>query len=109
MLDNYYLGRAVEGGLIGLLALLALLVGSLVVALAARRRFLQVGDDTTGELVNGIVGSITAFAVIGLILDVPGFAQISFLQYLLVALAGIAATVAREAEGASPESVSAAP
>lgn len=101
VLDNYYLGRVVEGGLVGLLALVALLLGTLFVAVAARRRFTEIGDHSTGELVNGLVGSITAFVVIGLILDVPGFQQISSLQYLLIALAGVAATAARE-EPADP-------
>lgn len=96
VLDNYYLGRAVEGGLLGLLALVVLLLGIVLVAVAARRRFADLGDDSTSELVNGIVGSITALIVIGLILDVPAFQQISTLQFLLVALAGVAATVANE-------------
>ena len=38
--------------------------------------------------------------MIGLILDVPAFPQISTLQYLLIALAGVAATASRESVAA---------
>ena len=100
VLDNYYLGRAVEGGLVGLLAVVAMLVGAVCVAVAARRRFIALGDVGSGELVNGVVGSLTALVVIGLILDVPAFPQISTLQYLLIALAGVAATASRESVAA---------
>ncbi len=96
VLDNYYLGRAVEGGLVGLLVVVLMLLGALAIAAAARRRFADSGDHGSSELVNGLVGSITALVVIGLILDVPAFQQISTLQYLLIALAGVAATVSRE-------------
>lgn len=95
VLDNFYLSRTVESGLLGLAAVVALLVGAWCIAAAARRRFTEAGDDAMAELVNGIVGALTALMVIGLILDVPAFVQISSVMYLLVALAGAAAVVSR--------------
>jgi len=100
VLDNYYLTRAVESGLIGAATIVVMLVGAWLIASSARRRLADAGELATAELVNGIVGAITAFIVIGLILDVPGFIQISMLQYVVIALAGVAAMVSHQASAA---------
>lgn len=91
VLDNYYLTRLVESGIVGLLALVLLLGGALGIAFRASRRGLVSPDPGAFELVNGIVGAITAVSVVALILDIGGFAQISTLVYVLVGLAGAAA------------------
>lgn len=96
VLDNQYLTRLVEAGVVGLLGLLVLLAGAWCMAAMARRRFLDSGRTAEAEIANGVLGALTAVAVIGLILDIPGFAQISSLQVILVALAGAALFVSSD-------------
>lgn len=91
VLDNFYLTRLVESGVVGLLALLLMVGGAWAIAVRASRRAVVSPGAGDFELVNGILGSITAVAVVALILDLGGFAQISTLLYVLVALAGAAA------------------
>jgi putative inorganic carbon (HCO3(-)) transporter len=91
VLDNFYLTRLVESGLVGLLAQLLMVGGAWVIVLRASRRAVVSPGAGDFELVNGILGSITAVAVVAIILDLGGFAQIYTLLYLLVALAGAAA------------------
>jgi putative inorganic carbon (HCO3(-)) transporter len=91
VLDNFYLTRMVESGLVGVLSLLLMIGGAWVVALRASRRALVSPGAGDFELVNGILGSISAVAVVAVILDIGGFAQIWTLTYVLVALAGAAA------------------
>jgi putative inorganic carbon (HCO3(-)) transporter len=97
VLDNFYLTRLVESGLVGLLALVAMVGGAWTIARGASRRAVVSPGAGDFELVNGILGSITAVAVVALILDIGGFAQISTLLYVLVALAGSAALTIRSA------------
>ncbi|MFC5679530.1 O-antigen ligase family protein [Aeromicrobium endophyticum] len=93
VLDNFYLTRLVESGIVGLLALVLMVGGAWTIALRASRRAVVSPGAGDFELVNGILGSITAVAVVAVILDLGGFAQISTLLYVLVALAGAAALV----------------
>jgi putative inorganic carbon (HCO3(-)) transporter len=97
VLDNFYLTRLVESGVVGLAALLVLVGGAWVVAFRASRRGVTSPGAGDFELVNGILGAVTAIAVVALILDLGGFAQISTLLYVLVALAGAAALTTRSA------------
>jgi putative inorganic carbon (HCO3(-)) transporter len=104
VLDNHYLTRLVEAGLVGLGCLLVMVVGAWVVALRASRRAAGSADAGAFELVNGVLGALTAVIVIALILDIGGFAQISNLLYVLIALAGASAlatsTTTTTSEGA---------
>lgn len=97
VLDNSYLTRTVESGLIGLLSFVIFLGGAWCIAFAASRRAVTSPDRGEFELVNGILGALSAVVVVALILDVGGFAQISTLIYVLVALAGSAALISRRA------------
>jgi O-antigen ligase len=97
VLDNFYLTRLVESGIVGLAALLAMVGGTWLIAFGASRRAVTSPGVGDFELVNGILGSVTAIAVVALILDIGGFAQISTLLYVLVALAGSAALTTRSA------------
>jgi putative inorganic carbon (hco3(-)) transporter len=86
VLDNQYLSRLMETGLIGLASYVAFLVVALFLAI----RGAQVASRPTAELSSAIAGSLLATIVIGLILDTAGFAQIWYLTWLLIALAGAA-------------------
>lgn len=90
VLDNYYLTRLVESGVVGLVAMVLLIGGAWSIALRASRQGMVSADRGAFELVNGILGSVTAVAIVALILDIGGFAQISTLLYVLVGLAGAA-------------------
>lgn len=95
VLDNFYLTRLVEAGLVGLVSLVLLIGGAWCIAWRAARQAAASPDAGAVELVNGLLGALTAVAVVGLILDIGGFAQISTLTYVLVALAGAATLATR--------------
>jgi putative inorganic carbon (hco3(-)) transporter len=97
VLDDFYLTRAVEAGLLGALALVALTAGAWCIAARASRRARTSADAGAFELVNGVLGALTGVAVVALILDIGGFAQISTLQYVLIAVAGSSALATRSA------------
>lgn len=84
VLDNEYLSQLMETGVLGLLALVAVLGVALAYALAAAGRR-WAGRDTA-ELANGLAGAVAALIVISTILDVSAFVQISTLLWLLVGL-----------------------
>ncbi|MBJ8340474.1 O-antigen ligase family protein [Antrihabitans sp. YC3-6] len=86
VLDSQYLSRLMETGLIGLVSYLVFLFVPLILAI----RGAQVASRSTAELSSAIAGSLIATIVIGLILDTAGFAQIWYLTWLLIALAGAA-------------------
>jgi putative inorganic carbon (hco3(-)) transporter len=103
VLDNQYLGRLMETGVIGVLTFVLLLCAGFGVALVASRRFAQRAvraehrRDDAGmfELTRGIAAAIAAIAVIAIILDISGFAQIWLLMWIFLALAGSAFYVVR--------------
>ncbi len=95
VLDNFYLTWLIESGVVGLVALVMMVGGAWGIAFRASRRGVTSPGVGDFELVNGIVGAVTAIAVVALILDIGGFAQISTLLYVLVALAGSAALITR--------------
>jgi putative inorganic carbon (HCO3(-)) transporter len=100
VLDNYYLTRLVEAGVLGLGCMLAMFIGAWVICLRASRRAVTSADPGTFELVNGVLGALSAIIVIATILDIGGFAQISNLLYVLVALAGASAVATSPPDGA---------
>lgn len=85
VLDNEYLGRLMEGGVLGLLGLLLLLGVSIWYAARARSRCT---DEATRELINGVLGALVALTIVSTILDVSGFQQISMIRWMLAVLAG---------------------
>jgi putative inorganic carbon (HCO3(-)) transporter len=97
VLDNFYLTRLLEAGVVGLVALVLMILGAWVIAFRSSRQSLVSPGAGDFELVNGVLGAITTVVVVALILDIGGFAQIFTLMYVLVALAGSAALVTRSA------------
>lgn len=85
VLDNDYLAQLMQVGLIGVAALIVFyLVGAMSGIVAAVR--LRSTGGPLAELVPGVLASVLIVMVIGLILDIGGFAQVSLLSTVLVAL-----------------------
>lgn len=100
VLDNQYLGRLMETGVVGLVTFVALLGTAFVYVVLASHRFARRSGGTGTdagmfELTRGLGGALAAFAVVALILDVSGFAQIWLMMWVLVALAGSSYFIAR--------------
>lgn len=90
VLDNQYLSRLMEAGVIGAASFVAVLaIGLLFAVKASASR-----NRSVAELGGGISGSIAAVIVISLILDTSGFIQIWYLSWILIALAGAACHLA---------------
>ncbi|TWS21548.1 O-antigen ligase family protein [Tsukamurella asaccharolytica] len=101
VLDNQYISRLMEAGVIGL----ATFVAALVIALVLACRASAAKDQAIAELGGGIAGCIAAMLVISLILDTAGFIQIWYLTWLFVALAGVVYSLRRESEASTPAPV----
>ncbi|MBF9326929.1 O-antigen ligase family protein [Mycobacteroides chelonae] len=87
VLDNEYLSRLIEGGILGLLTLIVLMITAIMYAARARNRC---EDVPTTELINGVLGALVALTVVASVLDVSAFQQISMVRWLLIVLAGAA-------------------
>ncbi|WP_336669519.1 O-antigen ligase family protein [Tsukamurella sp. USMM236] len=101
VLDNQYVSRLMEAGVIGFATFVAALVVGLLLALRSSRS----KNPSIAELSGGIAGALAAVAVISLILDTAGFVQIWFLTWILIALAGVANSLRKDdeaARGAAP-------
>ncbi|MFD4368334.1 O-antigen ligase family protein [Rhodococcus sp. NPDC058521] len=107
VLDNQYLARLMETGVVGLATYVALLISAFVCALVASGRFSRARFDAPTramrrdavamlELTRGVAGAMAALIVISSILDVAGFVQIWFLTWILVALTGSTLHVSRK-------------
>lgn len=117
VLDNQYLGRLMETGVFGVATFVLLLLAAFGYAVAASRRLgarraehsieSVAGHSGDGmfELTQGIAAAIAAIAVIAIILDISGFAQIWLLMWILAALAGSAFQIARADSAADLECV----
>ena len=84
VLDNEYLGRLMERGVVGLVSFVALLVVGIAAAAIATRRALREGDRASVDLYASLAASLAALATISTILDISGFLQISTLMYVLI-------------------------
>lgn len=108
LLDNGYLGRLVETGLLGLLSFVAVLGWSLREAARARTIFLgggTAGDEGAAALSGGILASLLALAIGTLFLDLGAFLQAWFSVWCLIGLCGCVGALARaqlEARSTSP-------
>ena len=85
ILDNQYLGLAVETGLVGLTAFVTLLVAGL---LAARRAKSAAADRLTAQLATGLIGAVAAGAVTLALFDGLSFAMMAGVLFLVLGLCG---------------------
>lgn len=85
VLDNQYLSRLIEAGVIGLGAYIIVLAVPLALALRASRR----APPELSDLIRGIAAALSAVMVINLVLDTAAFPQIWTLTWILIAFAGI--------------------
>jgi hypothetical protein len=88
-LDNQYLGSLVEGGLVGLLTMVALLLGTVVVALRLARR-LPPGPDRVLAL--AMTASLATAMVLFASFDAYSFPMCMGTVFLLIGLVGAAVT-----------------
>jgi hypothetical protein len=92
--DDQYLYRLSETGMFGLLAYVLLLGTSLVLAIRAflnvRHRKVSGVPAASAHLFLGLTASLTAYAVMNIVLDVGGFVQIWTTMWLLVATSAVA-------------------
>lgn len=97
VLDNEYLSRLMEVGLLGMATFAAIFITGAIAAGIAVIRAMRAHDRGRVDLAAGVLAGIAVIGVIATILDVNGFAQISMLMILLVALASVLMRGADEA------------
>lgn len=85
ILDNQYLGSLVETGILGLLALLALVFGAVVVASMLRSRS---RDDETRDFAQALVAGLLVIGVCSVTFDSFSFPMCSGTLVLLIGLTG---------------------
>ena len=88
VLDNQYLSELVESGLVGVVALVAVLV--VVFAVTTRARVVDPDPDGR-DLAAGLSASLAVVATVDLVLDTAGFAQVLVLGWVVIGLCGSAA------------------
>lgn len=89
VLDNQFLGRLIEAGLLGLLSFVLLLAAPTYQAMKAAKRFdrtRSAPEAIAHELSIGLVGSMVSVLVINLVLDTTGFVQAWQTMWVLMAL-----------------------
>lgn len=89
VLDNQYLGRLIEGGMLGLISFVLLMSAAMYKAARAARMFDRSGsapEAIAKELSIGLVGSLVSIMVINLVLDTTGFVQAWTAMWVLIAL-----------------------
>jgi O-antigen ligase len=106
VLDNQYLGTAIEVGILGLLALILLFAVAIFTARGARRRSLDVGRR---DIAQGLAASATVAMVLFATFDAFSFPMASGMTFLVVGVIGAAWRLSRgEPAGiAPPEAVGA--
>ncbi|HSV64497.1 MAG TPA: O-antigen ligase family protein [Mycobacteriales bacterium] len=85
ILDNQYLDQVIESGIVGLLAMVAVLV---VAVRYAVRSVSRQRDPVAAELASGVAGAIVTIITTDAVLDSAAFVQISTIGALLVGLSG---------------------
>lgn len=98
LLDNGYLGRTVETGLLGLATFVAALGWSLREALRARTVLLAgatAREQALGELCGALGAALAALGFGAFFLDIGGFQQAWLTMWTLIALCGCAGALAR--------------
>lgn len=84
-LDNQYLGLLVEGGIVVVVATLALFGGSIAVARRVRRK---VSGEEERDLAQSLVAAMAVIAVNAATFDLFGFAMCASLLFLLIGCVG---------------------
>lgn len=110
VLDNEYLSRLMEIGVIGVGAFCLYLGLGVTAASVAAIRALRARDRGLTDLSAGVAAAIATIVVTASILDISGFAQVSMLLTLLVALsvvlmrgtAGAHSPLSQTSEGTNP-------
>ena len=95
ILDSEYLSKLMEGGVVGLLTYVVLLIVALMLALRAATTTCV----ANAEIAGGIAGSIAVLIVVGAILDIEGFVQYQSLAWVIIALTAVAFYVCRQPDG----------
>ncbi len=104
VLDNQYLSRLMEAGVIGLAAFVIALGCAIVMAIRAS----AAKDRSVAELGSGVAGALAAMIVISLILDTSGFIQIWYLTWILIALSAVTHRLARDGDATRTSATQAA-
>jgi O-antigen ligase len=104
--DDQYLYRLSQGGIVGLFAYVVLLAATLTLALRAytnaRKRMNPALPIGSAQLFLGLAASLTAYAVMNVVLDVGGFVQIWTTMWLLIATSAVAYRLSRRPAGELP-------
>jgi putative inorganic carbon (hco3(-)) transporter len=102
VLDNEYLSRLIDSGILGVAAYLGLLV--FVLSMAVRASAAK--STVNAEIGSALSGSMAVLIAIGAILDVSGFTQCGCLIWLIIALCPIALHLSRHGDVRSDRSES---
>lgn len=94
VLDNEYFSRLMEGGVVGLICYTLVLITAIVLAIRAS----AAPSPVLAELGGGISGALAVVIATSAILDMGGFAQVTTLIWLIVAMAGVVAYLARHGD-----------
>ena len=100
ILDNQYLGTAIELGLVGVAALLLYLLRPFWAALTARRR---TTDPRLRDLCAALAGSALAALVCSATFDSFSFPMFLYVQALVAGLIGAVWLLVNETNGAAPD------
>ena len=93
-LDNEYLSRLMDSGVLGLATYVILLAVALAVALRAS----AAASSAIAELAGGLSGSIAVLITAGTTLDISGFTQSLYLGWLVLALSVVALHISRHGD-----------
>jgi hypothetical protein len=88
ILDNQYLLTLVDSGVVGLLALLALLVGATLIAYLLRGRMLASGDRPDADLAGALAAGVGTLAVSAAFFDLLSFPMATGLLAVLIGCVG---------------------
>jgi O-antigen ligase len=99
-LDNQYLMSMLNGGLLGLVILIALYVVAMSTARGARKR---TEERVQRDLAQAVAASIAAFALTALTFDQFSFDQCGFTLFVLIGCAGALWTASRRRVTTAPE------
>ncbi|GAC69191.1 O-antigen ligase family protein [Gordonia soli] len=102
VLDNEYLSRLMEVGVLGLLGFITFIAVGVVASQRATFTARRGHDRGFTDLCAGVAGAVAAIGVIAIVLDIGGFAQISTMLTLLVPLSVCLARIASEAPEITP-------
>lgn len=88
ILDNQYLLTLVDSGMVGLLALLALLVGAVLSAYLLRGRWLASGERSDADLAGALAAGVGTLAVSAAFFDLLSFPMATGLLAVLIGCVG---------------------